>query len=505
MPSAASSASGCITSSSSPADGNAGADPAAGIGNVSLRLYTEDFPPYNAIDKDGMITGQSTAVVREIAERLGQNVTIELVPWAEGYGHALNEPDTGLYSAARTAEREPLFLWVGPIGTYEYVFYAKNGSGISAPTLDAVRKVRAVGVVKDDVRHQYLAANGLANLVLYPNDTAAVRDLLNGTIDLWLGSSNTARATALAAGIDPAELTPVYPVRKDELFIAFNNETPPAVVDAWQETLNAMKRDGTYDAILSRYQGSGTGTENRSPDSGTMDVPGAIALSSVIAYTDLRLESIDRVLEALATTEEVRSGEWERIMPLLADAEQKDPAARLWYSRPNGTYYTTVDGLAASNLMSRPYFPTVLAGNVSIGTVVVSHSTGKSTAIVAVPVMEQGAVTGVLGASVYLDEFSVAIRESLDLRDPIFFFALDRQGMYALNSREERISQNSTEQDTTSATEAMERILSEDEGTVAYTSEGEQRQVIFGSSPLTGWRFALGKITGDVSGERAAS
>lgn len=485
--------SGCTTSSST--------STAADIGDLQLRLYTQDFPPYSFVDENGAIAGQSTEVVREIAERLNADVTIDLVPWTEGYRHTLSEPDTGLYSAARTAEREALFLWAGPIGTYEYVFYAKNGSGISAVSLDAVRKAGAVGVVEGDVRHQYLVANTVTNLVLYADDTAAVRALMNGTVDLWLGSSNTAAGTARDAGIDPAALTPVYPVKEDELYIAFNNQTSPAVVEAWQTTLNAMKRDGSYDAILAKYQGgTTTGAGNLAAGSGALEVPGEVALSSMIAYTDQRLSCIARVFEVLATTDEVRSTDWNRIAPLLSATEKVDSSARLWYSLPNGTYYTTVDGLAASNLMNRPYFPDVLAGNVSIGTVVVSHSTGRSTAIVAVPVVEKGAVTGVLGASVYLDEFSVDMREALDVREPFFFFALDLQGMYALHAEEARISQSSAQEDSASAAEAMETIRAENEGFVAYTSEGEQRQAIFATSPLTGWRFVLGEVTGPVSG-----
>ncbi|WP_301664293.1 transporter substrate-binding domain-containing protein [Methanoculleus frigidifontis] len=482
---------GCTTSSST----STGAEPES-IGDVSLNLYAQDFPPYSFVDEDGAVTGQSTEIAREIARRLNENVTIEVAPWAEGYRAALSEPDTGLYPIVRTAEREPLFLWAGPIGTYEYVFYAKNGSAISAVSLDAVRKAGAVGVVQDDVRHQYLVENGVTNLALYADDTAAVRALMNGTVDLWLGSSNTASETALAAGIDPASLMPVYPVKEDELYIAFNNRTPAAVVEAWQATLSAMKRDGSYDAILAEYQGEKTGTGNLPAYSGTLEVPGEVVLASMIAYTDQRLSCIARVFEALATTDEVRSADWERIAPLLSEAEKVDSSARLWYSLPNGTYYTTVDGLAASNLMSRPYFPDVLAGNVSIGTVVVSHSTGRSTAIVAVPVVEEGAVTGVLGASVYLDEFSVEMREALDIHEPFFFFALDLQGAYALHAEEARISQSSAQEDSASAAEAMATIRAENEGTVTYTSEGEQRQVIFATSPLTGWRFGLGEIAG---------
>lgn len=51
---------------------------------------------------------------------------------------------------ARTAEREHLFMWVGPIGSYENWLYAKKGSGIQVSSLDEARAVRSIAAVRDE-------------------------------------------------------------------------------------------------------------------------------------------------------------------------------------------------------------------------------------------------------------------------------------------------------------------------------------------------------------------
>jgi len=84
---------------------------------VELQIITEEFAPFNFQSKDGQITGQSTEIVQEILSRLNLKIDIRLMPWNDGYELALYEQDVVLYSTFRTAEREELFQWVGPIGS----------------------------------------------------------------------------------------------------------------------------------------------------------------------------------------------------------------------------------------------------------------------------------------------------------------------------------------------------------------------------------------------------
>lgn len=468
----------------------------AAAADFRLTLLTEENPPYNYRDTNGELSGSSTEVIREIQRRMMQDADHELLPWSDGYRRTLAEPLTGLYSTARTPERDSLFRWVGPIESYHFTFYARNGSGISVPSLDAARTAGVIGVVRDDTRHQYLTAQNVTDLALFPDDNTCVRALMNQEIDLWLGSSDTAPAIALQAGFSPGDLALLYQVTKVELFIAFNRETPEPVIRGWQDTLDGMKVDGSYQAILARHGRKAPAVREMVIAPDVFSVPGVAALAALTTIIDQRFSGIARSYEVLAMTDEVRSGDWERIRPLLVLLESSDPSARYWYARPDGSYYTTVDGLASSSLSDRPYFPGVLAGNASLGTVVVSHSTGRSTGIVAVPVMDQDRVTGVLGASVYLDLLSRELGDALPLPATMFFFALDPSGTLSLHSDVQKIGQTVSMQGSPGAISSMQEIMTRQRGTVSYYAEGWQREVTYMTAPITGWSCAIGWITG---------
>jgi ABC-type amino acid transport substrate-binding protein len=433
------------------------------------------------------VTGQATDVVNGILARLNQKAGIEILPWSEGYGLARAGPGVALYSTGRTDEREQLFKWVGPVASFDYTLYAKKGAAMTIDSLEAAKKAGKIGVVKDDARHQFLVGNRFGNLTPCTSDAECLRDLVAGKTDLWLGSSTNSAAIAQMEGVDPSAFEAVYLVRTIQLYIAFSNDTPDSVIRNWQDALDAMKKDGSFDAIRKNY-GMTAATVSEMP--ATAGAQADLALLAVMAGTDGQIKNILRPLEVLAVTVEARSGEWQSIKPLLAALEGKEPNARVWYARPDGSYYTVVDDLTSASLKNRSYFPVVLAGNESVGTVVVSLSTGRNAAIAAVPVMNKGAVTGVLGASVYLDVLTDTLRG--EVPDPFVFYAVDTEGKFALHSEKGQISRSvATITADSSFGQAMHKIRSQDAGTVEYNDGGIHYAARFRTSPLTGWRFVV--------------
>ena len=454
---------------------------------AGLRIITEDFPPFNYAGADGKAAGQSTEVVEGILARLNQTATIEVLPWSEGYRLALAGPRVVLYSTVRSEDREQLFRWVGPVAANDYTLYARKGSGLQLSTLEAAKKAGLIGVVRDDARHQFLLANGFGNLLTCGSDAACLKNLTAGTTDLWLGSSVNAADIARAAGVDPNAVVPVYTIRTVPLYIAFSRDTPDSVVAAWQDALDAMKWDGTYDVILEKY---GMTAPAPAAASTSAEAQAGLALEVVAAETDRQLKVVLRPLEVLAATTEAQSGEWQQIRPLLAVLDEKEPEIRSWYALPDGPYYTVPDNLTSASLKDRSYFPAVLAGRESVGTVVVSKSTGRNAAIVAVPVMKGGAVTGVLGASVYLDTLTDTLREKIP--GPFIFYAIDTENKFALHSDKEQIFRNlATIAPGSSFGKAIGTIRGEDSGTVEYDDGGIHYVARFRSDPLTGWRFVV--------------
>ncbi len=454
---------------------------------VKLQIITEDFAPFNFRSKEGKITGQSTEIVQEILSRLNLKIDIQLMPWNDGYELALSEPDVVLYSTFRTAEREELFQWIGPIGADEYVFYALKNSALSINSLEEAKKFSAIGVVQDDARHQFLKQNNVTNLKLYLNDAECYRALASGDVDLVVGSSETMAQMARQAGVDPSELKPVYSLRKTPLYIAFNKNTSTDIVKQWQDTLDEMKRDGTFDEINERW--GGISTQGYSKLDATVGITTIAATKLLAGFVDVRLGEFLLVLQALSFTDEARSGKWKKLKSLLVEQENAELSGRIWYLLPDGSYYTTVDDLTSKNLKDRSYFPGLIAGNLTLGTIVVSKSTGRTVAIAAAPIIKNNVVQGALGTSIYMQNINDEVQNAFPLQSDQMFFAVADDGTIALHSDNAWIGQQIT-----SMSSNLKPILDNNSGECNFTSEGKDWHAVWVTAPKTGWHVAIASI-----------
>jgi len=451
-----------------------------------VRLITEDFPPFNFAGKDGTAKGKSTAIVRGILLRLGQAATIEVLPWSDGYNLALNTTNTALFSTARTLARDPLFKWVGPIGSFEKSLYASASTSFAISSLDDARKVASICVVKDDVRQQMLTERGFTNLMLAPSDEDCIRKLVAGNTTLWFGSADTAPFSTFTAGVSMDRIRMAYNVEKNEIFIAFSKSTPDSTVQAWQSALDSMKRDGFYDALQGQYAVV-------SPDSTGSELAqtGAISLAQFEAKVDGKISAITSGLQAAADAESAKSGKWDRISPTLSALSGKYNYTLFWYALPNGTYYVANSGLASGNLRDRAYFKETMAGKVSVGDLMSSKSTGKNVMVVSVPIKSGAATVGALGGSTYLDDFSNEVSGTLALPDYMYFFAIDGNSQVALHSDTTRIMQYPATFGGASIASAMATMVSTNNGTLNYDLDGRARRAVYGTTPTTGWHFAI--------------
>jgi polar amino acid transport system substrate-binding protein len=231
--------------------------PPAGGG---LRIITEVYPPYNFVDKNNNVTGQSTEIVQAILEKTGTQATIEVMPLSEGLALAQKGPKVVIYSINRTPQREKIFKWVGPIGNYEQAFYGKKGSMIAINELEDAKSVNKIGVYKGDAGAQFLASQGFTNLDESLTDAEALKKLMDGTVQLWLGNKEGLAFTAVQAGVNPDDLVmmPTVVIRAD-LYIAFSKDIPDSTVEAWQSDLDALKQEKdiddktVYEKIQAKY------------------------------------------------------------------------------------------------------------------------------------------------------------------------------------------------------------------------------------------------------------
>lgn len=219
----------------------------------SLNIYCEDDAPFQFVGADGKPAGMTVEIVTEIQKRVGNTDPIQMVPWARGLRYLDSEPDTVLFSMSRTAQRNPLYQWVGPIAETVFGFYTQAQSKIEINSLEDAKKVESIGVYRDDVRDQFLTKAGFTNLERANDNVLNFKKLMAGRFVMYAGASNGIKSDAERAGFNVADVKLAYPFLTTQDFLAVSKNTDPAVVAKWNAALESMKKDGSFRAIYRKY------------------------------------------------------------------------------------------------------------------------------------------------------------------------------------------------------------------------------------------------------------
>ena len=170
-------------------------------------------------------------------------------PWARIYKMAMDNPNHGVFTIARLRERGPLFKWVGPLGTDDWVLLANADSNIRLDNLQQAGAYR-IGAYKDDAISQHLQAEGIPFSTSL-RDQENLSKLQKGQIDLWATGDLSGRYLAKQEGV--SGLKTVLRFNSTDLYLALNPQTPDEVVNKLQQALQEMQAEGALARIVAKY------------------------------------------------------------------------------------------------------------------------------------------------------------------------------------------------------------------------------------------------------------
>lgn len=230
------------------------------------------------------------------------------------------------------------------------------------------------------------------------------------------------------------------------------------------------------------FSGCGSSAEKKAED---------ILLNSMQTVDNIFAAELLR-LKNIALENEVQKGDWEFIKAaLLAETSDMIPAL-YWYALPDGSYFTSEQDSVDADLSNREYFPDLQAGKEVVGFPIVGKTSGKKSIVVAVPILKEETVTGILGTSIYLDELWDFLKEKIVIPEKYDFYAVSTSGitMFDLETKDHLLD-NVLEQTSESLVNAIKTIISSEEGKVVYVWNEKDKIAVYRTSPVTGWRYVI--------------
>ncbi len=228
---------------------------------VEVTIYTEEFPPYNYSEGE-KLTGVSTKVVERVMKNSGFDYKIISYPWARSYLLSQKQPNSLIYSIARTPERDKLFKWVGLIvPTRTSVFCLAKRTDIRIHTLNDLKAYK-MGTVINDGMEVHLLGKGfeLSDFQRAGGDDAYLLNYLmlkRGRIDLMPAVDGVAHYLVKKAGDDPAGMLKKIFRLKDisggGAYLAAGLTTSDELIQRLAQALEQFKTTQEYAVLLAEW------------------------------------------------------------------------------------------------------------------------------------------------------------------------------------------------------------------------------------------------------------
>jgi len=229
----------------------------AGDEGQKVNVFTEELAPVH-YTVQGKKVGIATDIVRAIFREAGLEAEIQSYPWKRTYLTVLRTPGSFVYTINRTAERENLFHWIGPIlnkRTYLYRLASRVDIRIESP--EDLKKYTTVAILGYALTKK-LRSQGLQpgrELIVTRNKKDQIQVFLKGRADLITGNEFTIASALAAAGRSIEEVVPVLLMNEKGYYLAANLETDRELVERLRIANIKVQQSGLVQKTIARYMG----------------------------------------------------------------------------------------------------------------------------------------------------------------------------------------------------------------------------------------------------------
>lgn len=193
-------------------------------------------------------------------------------------------------------------------------------------------------------------------------------------------------------------------------------------------------------------------------------------------------------LETLARTSQIKNMKQEGLAEFLAQvkSEEKDALFVAW---PDGTYISQ-KGLQTVKLNDREYFQRAMAGQANMGEPIISKTTGNVVAPIALPIIKDGKVEGVLAATIKIEKL-IDIVNGIKIGETGYAYMIDKKGVFVVYPQKDYILNKKLTDLGEGVQTISEKMTSLERGMGKYRLDGVEKLVAYTPVSSTGWSLAV--------------
>lgn len=221
-------------------------------GVQAIVLVAADLPPYVIQSVHGKPSGIAIEIMEEAARRLGEPLTIELMPLPRALTQTIHRQDVLMIPPVRSSQREHLYQWITPILDEQFLivsdrrFHPTQLKSSDLRTLD-------VGVLRYSFGQHLLKQRVGIQGETVADEQLNAHKLHRGRIDAWVAAWNVILYAQQQDKLSSQQLVRGEVLMNTQLFLAANKAFPFKEAQRWQATIEGMRRDGSLARIIRQY------------------------------------------------------------------------------------------------------------------------------------------------------------------------------------------------------------------------------------------------------------
>lgn len=219
-----------------------------------LQIVTVIEPPASFINSHGELSGYATELVQALQKQAGDRSGIHIMPESRALLTATRQPNVMLFGFSRTMDREQKYHWIMPLLRKRWVIYVHKNSTLKISNLDELRNLQSIGVVRGDVREEWLTAQGFTNLHSSASHAQNLARLRSGRLTAIAYEPQGMQYLLKETGQPLDEFKPVLHFHSSEVWLLMSLQTDSREVLRWQLAAEQFRLSGQQLALARYWQ-----------------------------------------------------------------------------------------------------------------------------------------------------------------------------------------------------------------------------------------------------------